>query len=239
MESHEDDHQLLVTPAATADTFDRTTARRAPMMIVDQVRALMRAGLLVAGDRLPSERELGDRFGVSRVTVREALRTLETHGLVTIRVGIHGGAYITAPTGVRVIESIADVLALSVNEAADVVEARQAFELGILPVVCDRADQNDIQDLFAICDRSEAVHSTNGDLGSLSAEFHIRVARASHNAAIELLALSFYSPLLMMSKQAGGPPETGEFRSFVSAVAEKNVRGAATIMNRLLAHGGV
>jgi GntR family transcriptional repressor for pyruvate dehydrogenase complex len=133
---------------------------------------------------------------------------------------------------------MADVLALSVNEAADVVEARQAFEVGILPVVCERADQSDIEDLLAICDRSEAVVPTNGDLGSLSAEFHIRVARASHNAAIELVALSFYSPLLMLSKRADGPPEPGEFRSFVSAVAETNVRGAATIMNRLLAHDG-
>ncbi|MDQ3342889.1 MAG: GntR family transcriptional regulator, partial [Actinomycetota bacterium] len=55
-------------------------------LIVDQMRQLILGGELSTGDRLPPERELAERFGVSRVTVRDALRTLEAQGLLEIRV---------------------------------------------------------------------------------------------------------------------------------------------------------
>ena len=73
---------------------------------------------LAAGDRLPSERELGEWFGVSRVTVREALKMLEAAGLVTIKVGARGGAFVTAPTSERVGEGISDLLRFSVDDPA-------------------------------------------------------------------------------------------------------------------------
>src|ERR671927_1736990 len=85
-----------------AEMFSRVNAGRISGLIVDQIRLLIRDGHLTAGDRLPSERELGERFGVSRVTVREALRGLEAQGLVAIRVGAHGGAFVTAPTSDRI-----------------------------------------------------------------------------------------------------------------------------------------
>src|SRR5215218_4017135 len=72
--------------------------RRISALIVDQVRTLIHEGKLTSGDRLPPEREMCERFGVSRVTVREALRVLEASGLVEIRVGAHGGAFVTQPT---------------------------------------------------------------------------------------------------------------------------------------------
>ena len=140
-----------------ADMFRPVNAGRISSMIVDQIRLLIRDGQLTAGDRLPSERELGERFGVSRVTVREALRGLEANGLVTIKVGANGGAFVTAPTSARVGEGISDLLSLSVVTPAQVTEARQVFELGIVPLVCERADDEDIAELLEICDRAEAA----------------------------------------------------------------------------------
>ena len=93
-------------------------------IIVEQIRLLMRQGQLKPGDRLPPERDLCERFGVSRVTVREALRTLESSGLVEIRVGARGGAFVTVPSSNRVGEGLADLLTLSVISAADVTEIR-------------------------------------------------------------------------------------------------------------------
>src|SRR3954462_11962398 len=121
-----------------AEMFSRVNSGRISGLIVDQIRLLIRDGQLTAGDRLLSERELGERFGVSRVTVREALRGLEANGLVTIKVGARGGAFVTAPTSQMVGEGISDLLTFSVVEPADVTEARQVFELGIVPLVCER-----------------------------------------------------------------------------------------------------
>ena len=78
--------------------FSVVSANRMSEAIVEQIRALMRSNRLRPGDRLPSERDLCERFGVSRVTVREALRVLEAGGLVDIRVGARGGAFVTTPS---------------------------------------------------------------------------------------------------------------------------------------------
>src|SRR4051794_26442367 len=72
---------------STADLFTPVSVGRISEVIVEQMRVLIREGKLVPGDRLPSERSLCERFGVSRVTIREALRVLEASGLVEIRVG--------------------------------------------------------------------------------------------------------------------------------------------------------
>src|SRR3954451_9967084 len=136
--------------ASRSDMFSRVNAGRISGLIVDQIRLLIRDGQLTAGDRLLSERELGERFGVSRVTVREALRSLEANGLVTIRVGAHGGAFVTAPTSDRVGEGISDLLTLSVLTPAQITEARQVLELGIVALICERADEKDIAELLEI-----------------------------------------------------------------------------------------
>ncbi len=158
------------------------------------------------GDRLPAERELGERFGVSRVTVREALRGLEANGMVAIKVGARGGAFVTAPTSARIGERIIDLLSLSDLTDMEVTEARQIFELGIIPLVCERATEEDIADLLEICDRGDAALGTGSYPMELSAEFHARVAKASHNSAIAMLAESFHGPTLRSMRHVQEAP---------------------------------
>ncbi|RBM17699.1 FadR family transcriptional regulator [Prauserella sp. PE36] len=222
--------------------FNRVTSGRVSNLIVERIRVLIRDGQLKAGDRLPSERELGDQFGVSRVTVREALKMLEANGLVTIKVGARGGAFVTAPTSERVGEGISDLLTFSVVEPADVTEARQVFEIGIVPLVCRRADAQDVHELLEICDRADALQRTEGEYPvSLSAEFHVRVARATHNPALELLARTFHGPVLRSLMRAQEEdPSVGikgaqEHREFVEAVQMRDVAAATAVMTAHLA----
>lgn len=226
----------------TVDMFNPVSAGRISALIVDQIRLLIREGRLTAGDRLPSERELGERFGVSRVTVREALRGLEAQGLVTIRVGAHGGAFVTAPTSERVGEGISDLLSLSVVTPAQVTEARQVFELGIVPLICERATEQDIAELLAICDRADAALASGEAYPvSLSAEFHTRLARATHNPAIEMFARSFHGPTLTSLLRAQeedpqvGVKGTAEHREFVMAVQARDTVATERIMRQHLA----
>jgi GntR family transcriptional repressor for pyruvate dehydrogenase complex len=226
----------------SANIFSRINSGRISSMIVDQIRLLIHEGQLSAGDRLPSERELGERFGVSRVTVREALRGLEANGLVTIRVGARGGAFVTAPTSAQVGKGISDLLTLSVVTPAQVTEARQVFELGIVTMVCERADEQDIADLLEMCDRADALlEKENSYPVAMSAEFHIRVAQATHNPALEMFAQSFHEPLLMSLRRAQqedptmGVLGTAEHRKFVEAVSGRDVAGAQAVMSEHLA----
>jgi DNA-binding FadR family transcriptional regulator len=225
---------------ADEDMFSPVSLGRVSHVIVEQIRLLINGGKLRPGDRLPSERELCTRFGVSRVTVREALRVLEAGGLVEIRVGAHGGAFVTTPTNERLGEGLADLLRLSPLTAAEVTEARMVFELGIVSMVVERATAEDIAALREICARQRAALKNGSYSMTLSAEFHTRVAACTHNAAIEMLVQSFHGPLLMSLNEAKSiAPSMGrrgnaEHQDFVEAVERGDAPAAMEIMGNHL-----
>jgi GntR family transcriptional regulator, transcriptional repressor for pyruvate dehydrogenase complex len=219
------------------DMFNPVSLARASQAIVDQVRALIRDGQLTAGERLPSERDLCDRFGVSRVTVREALRILEASGLVTVKVGARGGAFITTPSSDRIGRGIEDYLTMSPSvSATEVTEARLVLEVGIVPTVCERATPEDIAHLLDLCDQADAALQRDEYTMEMSAEFHLAVARLAHNSAIEMLLRPFHAPMLRSLKEArDNAPVMGalgvkEHRRFVEAVRAGDVEKAGKLM---------
>ncbi|MER6975551.1 FadR/GntR family transcriptional regulator [Streptomyces carpinensis] len=216
--------------------FSRVNVDRVSQAIVDQIKLLIRDGRLQPGDRLPSERELRERFGVSRVTVREALRVLEASGLVTVRVGAHGGAFLTTPSPERLGEGLADLLSLAPLTAANVTEARMIVELGILPLVVDRATEEDVAALLEMVEEgAQALREDRYEMG-MSAAFHIRVAACTHNPAIEMLVQSFHGPMLMSLEQARaaaplmGRRGTDEHRKLAQAIAKRDLEAATSVM---------
>jgi len=225
---------------AQANLFDKVSVGRISETIVDKIRQLMRTGQLRPGDRLPAERDLCERFGVSRVTVREALRMLESSGLVEIRVGARGGAFVTIPTSEHVGDGLADMLSLSALTAADVTEVRLILEVGIVPLVCARATEEDLEALEEICERSREAVSAGTYTMDLSAEFHARVARSTHNPAVGMLLDSFRGPILMSLQQAKlTAPEMGvlgseEHEAFTQAVRRRDPDLATLIMREHL-----
>ncbi len=230
-------------PAHTGDDvgmFKAVSLSRVSQSIVDQVKLLLRQGRLKPGDRLPSERELCERFGVSRVTVREALRVLEAGGLIDIRVGARGGAFITSPTSQQVGEGLADLLNLSPLTATEVTEARQVFELGIVPLVVERAVDEDVAALRDMVRVHQAALDRGEYVMSMSADFHVRVAACTHNRAIEMLVQSFHGPLLMSLLEAQvvaplmGYRGTEEHSAFIDAIAARDVAQAHSIMRKHL-----
>ena len=185
------------------DLFSPVSVNRVSQVIVNQIKLLIRDGRLQPGDRLPSERELCQRFGVSRVTVREALRVLEAGGLLTIRVGAHGGAFLTSPSTERLSAGLADLISASSLTAANVTEARIIVELGILPLAVERAKDEDVAALFAMVDEArlalKARHLQRRDVRRVPHQGR----RCTHNPAIAMLVQSFHGPLLMSLAESG------------------------------------
>lgn len=222
------------------ELFTPVAQGRISEMIADQIRALIRGGRLGPGDRLPSERDLCQQFGVSRVTVRDALRLLEGAGLIDTRVGARGGAFVRVPTGSEIGEGIADMVIMAALHADEVTEARLVLEVGIVGLVCDRAGEEDLAALREICDRSaQALADELYDV-SYSAEFHKRFAQAAHNRALDLLVASFQVPLRYSLAEAKavdprmGKRGVAEHRALVEAVARGDAEEARTIMSRHL-----
>lgn len=223
-----------VHTAHAPDMFSPVNVDRVSQVIVDQIKLLIRDGRLQPGDRLPSERELCQRFGVSRVTVREALRVLEAGGLLAIRVGAHGGAFLTSPSTERLSEGLADLISFSRLTAANVTEARIIVELGILPLAVERATDDDIGALFVMVDEAERALDGGTYTVEMSAAFHIRVAECTHNPAIAMLVQSFHGPLLMSlaeSHQSApmGRRGTDEHRKLAQAIKDRDLAAARKI----------
>jgi GntR family transcriptional regulator, transcriptional repressor for pyruvate dehydrogenase complex len=219
-----------------AELFTPVSTGRISADIVEQVKRAIHDGRLAPGDQLPSERELTQRLGVSRVSVRDALRMLEAYGLIDVRVGARGGTFVTAPAPRLVGEGMANMLMLAAVTPAEATELRLVFELSLLPLACERRDEDDLEALEAICDRGEESLAGGAYDVALSAEFHTRLARCTHNTAIALFAESFQGPLLASLRVAQrAAPQMGEaglreHRALVAAVRDRDAEAAAAIM---------
>src|ERR687886_1492365 len=99
--------------AESQGMFAPVAVARASSAIAEQIRTAIVTGQLGEGDRLPPERELAEQFGVSRVTIRDALRALEAMGLIDVKVGARGGAFVTAPTGSQIGQTMGDMMLMN------------------------------------------------------------------------------------------------------------------------------
>jgi GntR family transcriptional repressor for pyruvate dehydrogenase complex len=208
--------------------FAPVSVARASSSIADQIRQAIVTGKLDQGERLPPERELAEQFGVSRVTVRDALRALEAMGLIEVRVGARGGAFVTVPTGSIVGQTMSDMMMMSAVTPEDIVEARLVVELGTVTLACARATDEDLAALKELAERSQAAIAGKTYTRELSWDFHALVATAAHNGAIEGLTSSFRSSLSMH------PIRTREGAKAYALTVEEH----ATILEAIVARDG-
>jgi DNA-binding FadR family transcriptional regulator len=180
---------------AAGNIFEPVAVSRASSAIAEQIRTAIITARLKEGERLPPERELAEQFGVSRVTVRDALRALETMGLVEVRVGARGGAFVTAPSGSLVAKTMSDMMMMSAVAPEDIVEARLIVELGTVTIACVRATDEELERLRELCLEGREKLKAGTYTREHSWQFHGLLAQFAHNAAVDGLTQSFRSTL--------------------------------------------
>ncbi|MCW3016962.1 MAG: transcriptional regulator [Solirubrobacterales bacterium] len=160
----------------------------APEQIAANLKASVLDGTLAPGDRLPSEERLAEMFGVSRPTVREALRTLRSeHVLVSSR-GRTGG-YRVAEMSLRALDtSVAEVISLSLSMKtltyAQLFEVRYALELRSAAAAAEHRTDEDLVRLRAALPEPTAPPSEEDDVLALDLAFHRALAECGHNPLI-------------------------------------------------------
>jgi DNA-binding FadR family transcriptional regulator len=140
---------------------------------------------LQPGSRLPTEREMVESFGVGRTTLREALRLLETRGVITIRSGPHGGPVVRRPLPSDLSESLTLILQFEAASFADVVYARHALE----PTAARLAARNIDAETLALLRETLAIVQSSDDQdvwGRENRRFHSAIAMASGNVPIRV-----------------------------------------------------
>lgn len=142
-------------------------------------------GELPEGADLPAERDLGGQAGVSRATVREALRILEGEGLIATRVGRNGGSSVARPTSATIERSVGIFIRGQRIRFEAVLEARLAIEPASARFAALHRTDADLQELERCHDALEqTVAGVEVDLAAYvraNLEWHVQVVRASHN----------------------------------------------------------
>jgi GntR family transcriptional repressor for pyruvate dehydrogenase complex len=178
-------NRTIESPAS----FQRIKTERAFEGIASQIRSLLANGRLRPGDRLPSERDLAEQFGVSRNTVREALRSLENAGLLRLQKGHTGGAFIAESAGSAVVSGLRDMFHLGAIKLEHLTQARIWIGSVAVRAACELATPDDIAAMKAnIMDAERAQRK--GDFYLRAAthlEFHRLIARATKNPVMMIV----------------------------------------------------
>ena len=149
---------------------------------IEKVRALIRGGHLEPGQRLPAEAALSAQLGVSRSSLREAVRALATAGVLDVRRG--DGTFVTSLSPEQLFTGIGEAVDLMRDESLlELMECRRVVEPQVTALAATRATSADLADIQRHLGLMEAA-TDEQDLIAHDADFHAAVAAASGNAAL-------------------------------------------------------
>jgi GntR family transcriptional repressor for pyruvate dehydrogenase complex len=176
------DQLLPVTQNHQATAFSHIDRTSIKDLALEQLKRYILAADILPGQRLPSERELAERLGVGRNSVREALKVLEAVGLVESRIG--EGTFITAQTGTSIGRAIGFGLAAWGGAIMEILGARQIIEVEAARVAAENADEPDLRNLANELQRMEAAIGRSREYLAADMNFHRLVGKATHNAIV-------------------------------------------------------
>src|SRR6185503_13527457 len=199
--------------------------------VFNQIHELIKQGRLRARDQLPSERELAETFKVSRTSVREALRALETQGLIVSRTGT-GNFVVDLPVE-SLIGPLARLLIDEKKALADVFEMRKLIEPHIAALAAERASRKDIAQLKRIVAKQTRAVG-RGETGvEADAELHLSISRATRNQALQKLV----SGLMEMLSRSREDSLQTEVRRKTSVNAHRRIIAAIEKQDKNRARG--
>ena len=201
--------------------------------VADRIRVLMLDGSFPAGQPLPSERHLAERFGVSRGSIRDALRTLETIGLLETR---HGqGTFPHELSVERLVAPLASVMAYRSDLQAELLDVRRMFEPAVARAAALRATDEDLADLDRILETQRQKLKLSQSAIVEDTAFHAVLARATRNRVV-MSIMATLNDLLVESRteslnQLGRPARSIDgHEAVVAALRQRDADGASRAM---------
>jgi GntR family transcriptional repressor for pyruvate dehydrogenase complex len=201
--------------------------------IADRIRVLILDGTFPAGRPLPAERPLAERFGVSRGSIRDAFRTLETIGLLVTR---HGQGTFPQELDVdRLVAPLTSVLRYRPDLQDELLDVRRMFEPAVARFAASRVTDADLADLQRILDAQRKKLKTGRSALVEDTAFHAALARATRNRVVVSI-MATLNDLLVESrrhtlKQKGRPQRSilGH-EAVVAALRQRDAEAAASAM---------
>jgi GntR family transcriptional regulator, transcriptional repressor for pyruvate dehydrogenase complex len=175
--------------------FMKIQTEKLSQSVVRQIEQLILRGILRPGERLPSERELSDRLGVSRPSLRDAVAELQDRGLLVSRAG--AGIFVADVLGSAFSEALIQLFASHEEAVFDYIAFRRDMEGLAAERAARMGSDTDLKVVDAIFQKMEAAHAKRdpSDEAALDAEFHLSIIEASHNVVMLHMMRSMYDLL--------------------------------------------
>ncbi len=179
------------------ERFKPVNSPKVTALIIEQIREAILSGEIKPLQKLPSERELGERFKASRVAVRESLKNLEAAGLVVIKPG--SGVFVAQADSKTMSESLYSILRMENAALHEVTEARLIFEPHVARLAATRISMKDIRLIEANIAKTEGVLRSKKPSTVENIEFHSLVAGSLHNKVIALTMMTLLNVAKVMT----------------------------------------
>lgn len=159
--------------------------------ISDQIKFILKQAILDGhfkpGDKFPPEVEIAKKYHVSKVSAREALREMESEGLIQKKRGIFGGSFVAEPGSEKMVDVVTNSYLFGGICAEDLAEFRRILEPGLAKLACERRTQEDLDDMEHCLHDIEASIQQGRPDQTKAIGFHRLIADACHNPFISSL----------------------------------------------------
>ena len=175
--------------------FTKVEPEKLSSAVIRQIEDLILRGILRPGERLPSERELADRLGVSRPSLREAIASLQDDGLLASKAG--AGVFVADVLGSAFSPALTRLFARHDEAVFDYLSFRRDMEGLAAERAARLGSDTDLQVIAAVFGKMEAAHAKRDpkDEAQLDADFHLAIIEASHNVVMLHMMRSMYQML--------------------------------------------
>jgi len=213
--------------------FGTVTREAVPQQIVSRLLDLIQQRHLGPGDRLPAERELAASMGVSRSSLREALRALTVLGVTDMRHGT--GTYVSSLEPELLVRPLSFVLSLSEQASDQLFEARKVVEPAMAALAAARIDEATVERLDACVDRARAAIGDAEAFMATDLELHDTIREAAGNAILgrfmeSIRALGLASRRRTGSRRAVQEQTVKDHRAIVAALRAHDPEAASAAM---------
>ncbi len=215
--------------------FQKVTPEKLSTAVTRQIEKLILRGILRPGERLPAERELAERMGVSRPSLREAVGALQDKGLLTTRAG--AGIFVADVLGNAFSEALIRLFSEHDEAVFDYIAFRRDLEGLAAERTARLASDTDLKVVAEIFAKMEAAHSRRSpeEEARLDAEFHMAIIEASHNVVMLHMVRSmfqllregvFYNRQMMFRQRTTRGALLDQHRAINAALQARDAQGA-------------
>ncbi|WP_171130603.1 MULTISPECIES: FadR/GntR family transcriptional regulator [unclassified Ruegeria] len=225
--------------------FQKVQTEKLSLAVVRQIELLILRGILRPGERLPAERELAERLGVSRPSLREAISELQAQGLLTAKAG--SGIYVAEVLGSAFSPALIRLFGSHDEAVFDYLSFRRDMEGLAAERAARLGSDSDLRVIQALMDKMEAAHADNSaeDEAQLDAQFHMAIIEASHNVVMLHMMRSmfdllrqgvFYNRQMMFHQRTTRDAILDQHRAINTALQERDPKGARQAVEQHLSY---